>query len=98
MKNKYYDKNFRTSFEKRIKKINNNSLFEKIYFKIITYIFLFISFFHQLLVEYMLFGFLGNILYFFGIFNSENFSIKANKSFSIYINEFFRESDFFLLG
>ena len=78
MKKKYYEKTPVSTIDKKIKKINSSN-FEKKLFKILTYIFFIIVFFHQYIIEYYLFGFLGYICNFFGIFNEstiENNNIK----------------------
>ena len=70
MRNKYYDKNEITPIEKQIKNINNNSNFEEILFKYITFIFFLIVFFHQYIIEYYIFGFIGYILNLFNFFET----------------------------
>ena len=90
MKSKYYNKNSVTSIDKKIKRINNSSIFQKRIFRIISYIFFFIIFFHQYIIEYYLFGFIGSLLYYFGFFDSESFNISTSKEYSIYINEYFK--------
>ena len=52
MRNKYFNNTIITSTEKKMKRINKSSNFEKSLFKIISYFFLFISFFHQYIIEY----------------------------------------------
>ena len=74
MRNKYYDKNEITPIEKQIKNINNNSNFEEILFKYITFIFFLIVFFHQYIIEYYIFGFIGYILHLFTFFESIPFN------------------------
>ena len=82
MSNEYSYKNINNRINKKILKINNNSKFEKIYIKIMTYIFFLICFFHQYIIEYYFFGFFGHILYFVGLFDSDTFVFLVN---SIYI-------------
>ena len=62
MKNKYYNKKITSNIDKKIKNINNSSKFEKKLFKIITYILFVIVFFHQYIIEYYLFGFIGYLI------------------------------------
>ena len=81
MRTKYYNKTAITIIEKKIKNLNNNSKIEKILFKLITYIFFLIVFFHQYILEYYIFGFLGYILNLFGLFK-RNFYETANNDFS----------------
>ena len=90
MRNKYYNKDLITGIEKRIKRINNNSIFEKKFFKIITYIFFLIAFFHQYIIEYYLFGFFGYILHFFKVFEAIP-EKHLNKSYYVYIEEHFKD-------
>ena len=52
----------------KIKKISENKTTKTI-FKLISYIFFLIVFFHQYITEYYFFGFLGHILNIFGLFN-----------------------------
>ena len=53
----------------KIKKISENKTTKTI-FKLISYIFFLIVFFHQYITEYYFFGFLGHILYLFGLYSS----------------------------
>ena len=94
MKTKYYNKNYVTPIEQKIKNISSNSKFEKILFKIIAYIFIFISFFHQIIIEYLFFGFIGNAIYIFGVFNGGNFNASVSSQYSIYVMEYFRKEEF----
>ena len=80
MKNKYYNNNTITSTEKKMKKITKSSKFEKKLFKIISYFFFLISFFHQYIIEYYLFGFIGYLLYILGILDSKIFE-ASNKAY-----------------
>ena len=89
MRKKYYNKNISTITEKKIKKINNNSKFEKTFFKIMTYFFFFIVFFHQYIIEYYIFGFLGHIFYLFGLFDSDAFTNYIMQNYSRGVNEYF---------
>ena len=93
MKRKYYNENFEIPILRKIKKINNNSKFEKIFFKIITYIFIFISFFHQFFLEYLFFGLFGNAFYVFGVFNYDNFNSSVINQYTMYVNEYFRNKE-----
>jgi hypothetical protein len=59
MRKKYYSKSLINITEKKIKKINNNSKFEKTFFKIMTYFFFFIVFFssiHHRILHFWFFG------------------------------------------
>ena len=89
MRNKYYNKNLVSITEKKIKKINNNSQFEKTFFKIMTYIFFFIVFFHQYIMEFYFFGFLGHIFNLFDLFNSDTFNNVIMHNYSRGISEYF---------
>jgi len=89
MRNKYFNNTLITSTEKKMKIINKSSNFEKKLFKIISYIFFFISFFHQYIIEYYSFGFMGYISYFLGIFNSDSF-YERNDNYSSSIKEHFK--------
>ena len=62
MKNKYFNKNLITVTDRKIKKINQSSTFEKKYFKVLTYFLFLIIFFHQYIYEYYIFGFIGYII------------------------------------
>ena len=73
MKKKYYNKTLISFIEKKIKLINNNSHFEKKLFKFIAYFFFLIAFFHQYIIEYYIFGFLGYIFNSFKVFDSNIF-------------------------
>ena len=66
-KGKKYNKEWHI-INQKIKKISVNKI-QKIIFKLISYIFFLIVFFHQYITEYYFFGFLGHILYKFGLFN-----------------------------
>jgi len=86
MKNKYYNNTIITYTEKKMKKITKSSNFEKKMFRIISYCFFFISFFHQYIIEYYIFGFIGYLLYLLGILESEVFD-NSNKAYTISIEE-----------
>ena len=90
MRNKYFYKEVITGIEKRIKIINNNPEFEKKFFKIITYIFFLIAFFHQYIIEYYLFGFFGYILHFFKVFEALP-DKNLNDNYYQYIEEHFKD-------
>ena len=72
-----------------MKIINKSSNFEKILFKIISYFFFFISFFHLYIIEYYSFGFMGYISYLLGMFNSNSF-YNRNDAYSSSIKEHFK--------
>ena len=100
MKNKYYNNKIITFTEKKIKKINNSSKIEKHIFQIIAYIFFLIAFFHQYIIEYYLFGFLGHIFKLFGIFTYESINKSMKDEYSIYIRDYFKQlniSEVFIL-
>ena len=86
MKNKYFNNTMITSTEKKMKKITKSSKFEKKLFKIISYFFFLISFFHQYIIEYYIFGFLGYLLYLVGILDSKNFDTN-NEAYTNPIKE-----------
>ena len=94
MRKKYYNKNSQSSIDKKIKRINNNSKFEKRLFKFLSYIFFLIVFFHQYIIEYFIFGIIGSFLYIFGILDKESFNTTINKDYSIYINSYFKNINF----
>mgnify|MGYP002623805179 CR=1 FL=1 len=88
MKNRYYSQVITSIVEKKLKKINNSSKFEKKLLKIITYIFFLIAFFHQYIIEYYLFGFIG---YFLKLFDLNNLSLfDNNNNYSSYIENHFK--------
>ena len=87
MKNKYYNKTITSIVDKKIKIINNSSKFEKKLLKIVTYIFFLIVFFHQYIIEYYLFGFIGYILNYFDINDESLFSNNKNY-YSNIVNHF----------
>ena len=72
IRKKYYVKNLGSWEDKKIKKIDKNSLFQNYLFKILAYFFFLISFFHQYIIEYYFFGFLGITLYTFGVYESSS--------------------------
>ena len=83
MRNKYFNNTIITSTEKKMKIINKSSNFEKKLFKIISYFFFFISFFHQYIIEYYSFGFIGYIFYLTDLFNSDIFYNRKDAYSSI---------------
>ena len=89
MRKKYYNKGLIISTEKKIKKINKNSKYEKKFVKMMTYIFFVIVFFHQYIIEYYLFGFLGHIFHLFGLFDSDTFNNFIIPKYSKNISEYF---------
>ena len=86
VRDKYSNKYLLSSIEKKIKNISNNSKFEKNLFKIISYIFFLIVFFHQYIIEFFLFGFLGYFLNIFEVFESNDFE-NANDLYKTFIKE-----------
>ena len=89
MKKKYYNKKTVTWIDKKIKNINNDSSFEKKYFKIIAYVFFLIAFFHQYILEYYFFGFVGQIIYLFTDFDLDKKSNFIIDSYALYIKDYF---------
>jgi len=88
MKKKYYNQTIISNIDKKLKNINNSSKFEKKLLKIITYIFFLIVFFHQYIIEYYLFGFIG---YFFNLFDiSDEYLFNNNKNYYSYIENHFK--------
>ena len=79
MKKKYYNKKSISIIEKKINKLDKKSNFEKIFFKILTYIFFLIVFFHQYIIEYYIFGFLGYILNYLNAFSQSFFETTKNE-------------------
>jgi hypothetical protein len=79
MKKKYYNQKSISIIEKKINKLNKKSNFEKFLFKILTYIFFLIVFFHQYIIEYYIFGFLGYILNYFNAFSQSFFDTTKNE-------------------
>ena len=94
MRKKYYNKYSHSSIDKKIRRINNNSKFEKRLFKIVSYIFFLIVFFHQYIIEYFIFGIIGSFLYIFGVLDKESFNTSVNIDYSIYINSYFKNIKF----
>ena len=94
MRKKYYNKNSLSSIDKKIKRINNKSKFEKLLFKFLSYFFFLIVFFHQYIIEYLIFGIIGSFLYILGILESESFNTSSNSEYSIYINSFYKNIKF----
>ena len=78
MKNKYFNKNLITVTDRKIKKINQSSTFEKKYFKVLTYFLFLIIFFHQYIYEYYIFGFIGYIINLSGYESEEQNSVINN--------------------
>ena len=89
IRSKYYNKKSISSLEKKIKKVNKNSNFEKNFFAALSYILFLIVFFHQYIIEYYFFGFLGYFLDLFSVFDT-NFFDKENLEYSTYITEHFK--------
>ena len=94
MKKKYFKKKYLSLTDKKLLKINNSSKFEKKFFKILTYIFFVIIFFHQYIIEYYIFGFLGNLLNFFGVFDNESFNNNVLREYNMYINDYILNMNF----
>ena len=86
MKNKYFNNSMITSEEKKMQKITKSSNFEKKLFKIISYFFFLISFFHQYIIEYYSFGFFGYLSYLLGFFDTKIFD-NFNEAYAIPIKE-----------
>ena len=59
------------------------NLYGQKYFKIISYFYFVIVFFHQYILEYYLFGFLGHLLYLCGLFDENNNKINDNYESSV---------------
>ena len=89
MKNKYYNKKITSNIDKKIKNINNSSKFEKKLFKIITYILFVIVFFHQYIIEYYLFGFIGYLINLL-LDISDISSFSKNQNYYSYIVKHFK--------
>ena len=91
MKRKYYNKVSLTTTDKMIKQINQSDKFEKRFIRCLTYILFLIVFFHQYILEYYIFGFLGYILNECGaLYKSEdmnNNNDESYNSYTKYINE-----------
>ena len=83
MKKKYYNKNPITALEKKVKIFNKDSNFEIIFFKVIANIFFLIAFFHQYIIEYYIFGFIGFFLKVFGLYELSSFN-KSNLDYIEY--------------
>ena len=94
MKKKYYNKKIITRIDKKIKNINNDSSFEKKYFKIMADIFFIIAFFHQYILEYYFFGFVGQIIYLFTDFDFDKKSNFIIDSYGLYIKDYFVNLNF----
>ena len=93
MKNKYYDNEYLPPIKKKIKNINKQSIKEKKFFKIISYIFFIIVFLHQYLIEYYIFGFLGYFLNLFGVFDTNLFKNDITE-YTVYVNEHLKHTNF----
>ena len=91
MKKKYYNKVSITITDKMINQINQSDKFEKRFIRCLTYILFLIVFFHQYILEYYIFGFLGYILNYFGALNKSedinNNNEENYNSYTKYINE-----------
>ena len=84
MRRKYYNKANITFIDKKINEINQSVVFEERLIKILTYLLFLIFFFHQYILEYYMFGFLGYILNFLGFL--ETSSEGNNNNYISYIN------------
>ena len=88
MKIKYHNNYIISSTERKIKNISKSSNFEKKLFQIISYIFLFIAFFHQYIIEYYLSGLIVHMFSIFKVFNNDSFQDTVIKSYYKIINEY----------
>ena len=88
MGNKYNDESIKTKIDKKLLKVNNSSIWEKKFIKIMTYIFFLISFFNQYIMEYYFFGFFGHILNLVGLYDSDSSSNIFNQVYLQYIREY----------
>ena len=89
VKNKYYNEIIISNVDKKIKNINNSSKLEKKLFKIIAYILFVIVFFHQYIIEYYFFGFIGYFLNL--VFDiSDISSISKNQNYYSYMVNHFK--------
>ena len=79
MKNKYYTKVPTTITDKKIKQINQSTKLEKRFFRFMTYFLFLIIFFHQYILEYYIFGFLGYILDSADAISSSSFMENSNE-------------------
>jgi len=87
MKNKYYIKTEITVTDKKINEINQSDTTEKRIIKCLTYILFLIVFFHQYIIEYYIFGFLGYLLNKFNALNLNASEVKNNNdNYTKYIN------------
>ena len=84
MKRKYYTKASISITDKKIKQINRSKKFEKRFFRFMTYFLFLIVFFHQYILEYYSFGFLGYI--FNIIWGLDTSDQKKNDNYTSYIN------------
>ena len=90
MRKKYYSKVSITITDRMINQINHNDKFEKRFYRFLTYFLFLIIFFHQYILEYYIFGFLGYILNKFGALNNSedmNNNDDSYNSYTKYINQ-----------
>ena len=90
MRKKYYRKTSITITDRLINQINQTDTFEKRFIRFLTYFLFLIIFFHQYILEYYTFGFLGYILNHLGALNNKeemNSNDENYNSYTKYINE-----------
>ena len=87
MKKKYFMKNEMSVTDKKLNEINQSDIFEKRIIKCLTYILFLIAFFHQYIIEYYIFGFLGYLLNLFDVLNKaeDKNSYDINDNYTKYI-------------
>ena len=86
MKKKYYNKVPISITDRKIKEINQSSKTEKRYFRILTYFLFLIVFFHQYIIEYYNFGFLGYIFNLLGVLKTSE-GPNNNDNYTSYITD-----------
>ena len=94
MKNKYYTKVPTTITDKKIKQINQSTKLEKRFFRFMTYFLFLIIFFHQYILEYYIFGFLGYILDSADAISSSSFMEHSNEVRLRNLEEYFTDLTF----
>jgi hypothetical protein len=90
MRKKYYSKVSITITDRMINQINHNDKSEKRFYRFLTYFLFLIIFFHQYILEYYIFGFLGCILNKFDALNNSedmNNNDDSYNSYTKYINQ-----------
>ena len=86
MRKKYHSKTQLTITDKKINEINQNDTVEKRLIRYLTYFLFLIVFFHQYILEYYIFGFLGYLLNQFDALNTSE-DKNNDDNYTKYMNE-----------